>query len=74
MRVRITRPTAKGWWKIAGLAGVMGVAATGALAVRADRQRKSYTPDQVRSRLHERYTQAYARTDTTHPNDSGSAH
>ncbi|NLE79978.1 MAG: hypothetical protein GX610_10435 [Rhodococcus sp.] len=66
MRLRIARPTAKQWWKIAGLAGVMGVAATGALAVRADRQRKAYTPDEVRSRLHERYTQAYARSGNDH--------
>lgn len=51
----------KHWWKLLGLAGIMGVAATGALAARADRQRKAYTPDEVRSQLHERYAQAYAK-------------
>lgn len=55
------RPSVRQWWKVAGLAGVMGIAATGALAVRAERKRNAYTPDEVRSRLHERYTQAYAR-------------
>ncbi|MFC9549451.1 hypothetical protein ACFTWF_01205 [Rhodococcus sp. NPDC056960] len=42
---------------------MVGVAATGVVAVRADRQRKAYTPDEVRTRLHERYTRAYAAHD-----------
>ncbi|GAF45759.1 hypothetical protein C8E05_1043 [Rhodococcus wratislaviensis] len=42
---------------------MVGVAATGVVAVRADRQRKAYTPDEVRARLHERYTRAYAAHD-----------
>ena len=50
-------------WKLAGLAGVVGVAATGAVAVRAERQRRAYTPDEVRDRLHERYAQATAAAD-----------
>lgn len=48
-------------WKLVGLAGVMGVAATGALAVRNERARRAYSPDEIRSVLHERYTQAYAK-------------
>lgn len=51
------------WWKLVGLAGVVGVAATGAVAVRAERKRRGYTPDQVRSVLHERYAQATAAQD-----------
>lgn len=51
------------WWKLVGLAGVVGVAATGAVAVRAERKRRSYTPDEVRSVLHERYAQATAAHD-----------
>ena len=39
------------WWKLVGLAGVVGVAATGAVAVRAERKRRGYTPDEVRSVL-----------------------
>jgi hypothetical protein len=31
------------------------VAATGAVLVRNERQRRSYTPDDVRGRLHERH-------------------
>lgn len=52
-------------WKLLGLAGVVGVAATGAVAVRAERQRRAYTPDEVRDRLHERYAQVAAAADRT---------
>jgi hypothetical protein len=41
-------------WKIVGLAGLAGVAATGVAVVRAERQRRAYTPDEIRSRLHTR--------------------
>lgn len=57
------RPRGRQWWKLVGLAGVVGVAATGVVAARADRQRKAYTPAEVRARLHERYTRAYAARD-----------
>ncbi|WP_072687674.1 hypothetical protein [Rhodococcus marinonascens] len=57
------RPRGRQWWKLVGLAGAVGVAATGVVAVRADRQRKAYTPDEVRARLHERYTRVYASDD-----------
>src|SRR3954447_26090314 len=40
--------------KLLGLAGLAGVAATGAVLVRNERQRRAYTPDDVRARLHER--------------------
>ncbi|WP_024796817.1 hypothetical protein [Tomitella biformata] len=52
-------------WKLLGLAGVVGVAATGAVAVRAERQRRAYTPDEVRDRLHERHARAAAASDRT---------
>ncbi|SDC97729.1 hypothetical protein [Rhodococcus tukisamuensis] len=45
-------------WKFVGLAGVVGVAATGALTVRAERKRRAYSPDEVRSQLHARFAQA----------------
>lgn len=45
------------------MAGVAGVAAGGALVARNERQRKSYTPDEVRSRLQERMSQATAGPD-----------
>ncbi|NDU77228.1 hypothetical protein GWI34_32085 [Actinomadura sp. DSM 109109] len=41
-------------WKALGVAGFLGVAATGAVIVRAERRRRSYTPEEVRQRLHER--------------------
>jgi hypothetical protein len=41
-------------WKLLGLAGLAGVAATGAVLARNERQRRAYTPDDVRARLHER--------------------
>lgn len=52
-------------WKALGLAGAVGVAATGALAVRAERQRRAYTPDEVRDRLHTRFAQASTSADRT---------
>ena len=41
-------------WKLLGLAGLAGVAATGAVLARNERQRRANTPEDVRSRLHER--------------------
>jgi hypothetical protein len=42
------------WWKILGLAGLAGVAATGAVTVQAERRRRAYTAEEIRARLHER--------------------
>jgi hypothetical protein len=41
-------------WKWVGLAGLAGVAATGAVIARDQRQRTQLSPDDVRARLHER--------------------
>lgn len=46
-------------WKLLGIAGLAGVAATGAVIARGERERRSYTPDQVRERLHERARAAH---------------
>ncbi|WP_345628618.1 hypothetical protein [Rugosimonospora acidiphila] len=46
------------WWKVVGLAGFVGVAATGVVIVRAERRRRAYSPDQVRTRLRERHSEA----------------
>jgi hypothetical protein len=48
------------WWKILGLAGFAGVAATGVVIARAERRRRAYTPDQVRAQLHARLAEASA--------------
>jgi hypothetical protein len=45
------------WWKVVGLAGVAGVAATGVVVARRERQRRAFTPDEVRSRLHARHAE-----------------
>lgn len=46
------------WWKLVGLAGVVGVAATGVVIARAQRRRTAYTPQEIRERLHARVTEA----------------
>ncbi|HEX7270168.1 MAG TPA: hypothetical protein VF256_22465 [Streptosporangiaceae bacterium] len=46
------------WWKMLGLAGVAGVAASGAVIARAERRRRAYTPDEIRERLHARLAEA----------------
>ena len=42
------------WWKLVGLAGVVGVAATGVVVARGERERRAYTPEEIRARLHAR--------------------
>lgn len=49
------------WWKVVGLAGLAGVAATGVVIARRERQRRSFTPEQIRDRLHARYAEINAR-------------
>ena len=51
-------PRASTWWKLAGLASVVGVAAGGALIARDHRKRTSYAPDEIRARLHQRLAEA----------------
>ena len=41
-------------WKLIGLAGLAGVAATGVVVVRRRRTRRHYTPEELRARLHQR--------------------
>ena len=47
-------PAANRMWKIVGLAGLVGVVATGALVASNERERRAYSPDEVRDRLQER--------------------
>jgi hypothetical protein len=46
------------WWKVLGVAGVVGVAATGAVIARDERRRRSYTPEEIRARLQQRHEEA----------------
>jgi hypothetical protein len=48
----------RGIWKWVGLAGVAGVVAGGVLVARDQRKRNSYTPDDIRARLHQRVAEA----------------
>ena len=45
-------------WKVIGMAGIAGVAATGVAVARAERRRRSFEPDDVRARLHQRFEEA----------------
>lgn len=51
------------WWKVLGLAGIAGVAATGVVIARAERRRRAYTPEEIRERLHTRVTEAEKKSD-----------
>jgi hypothetical protein len=51
------------WWKVLGLAGVAGVAATGVVIARRERARRAFTPEDVRDRLHARYADIVAAAD-----------
>jgi hypothetical protein len=52
-------------WKLLGVAGCAGVAATGAVLVRHERHRRAYSPDDVRDRLHNRATAVTEEAATT---------
>jgi hypothetical protein len=48
-------------WKLIGLAGLAGVAATGVVVARRRRAQRHYEPDELRERLHQRLAEAQAR-------------
>ncbi|WP_141775129.1 hypothetical protein [Phycicoccus sp. SLBN-51] len=47
-------------WKVLGIAGLAGVAATGAIMARDQRRRAQPGPQEIRSRLQQRLEQAEA--------------
>ena len=59
------------WWKLLGMAGVAGVAATGAVIARDQRHRNAYSADEVRARIHERAEEALVADES--PADPGAA-
>jgi hypothetical protein len=48
-------------WKLLGLAGLAGVAATGVVLARTRRPQRDYPPDELRERLHRRLAEVSAR-------------
>ena len=50
----------KARWKLLGLAGAAGVAATGAVVARNRRPQSDYTPDELRDRLRHRLAEVQA--------------
>lgn len=55
------------WWKWVGLAGVLGVTASGVAIARDERVRNEYTADDVRARLRARAGDA---SQTSTPSDA----
>jgi hypothetical protein len=49
----------KARWKLLGLAGVAGVAATGAVVARKTRIQSDYEPDEIRDKLRARVAEAH---------------
>jgi hypothetical protein len=52
-------------WKALGLAGLAGVAATGAIIARDQRQRAHLTPEEIRERLRQRVAETESAQDST---------
>jgi hypothetical protein len=52
-------------WKLLGVAGLAGVAAGSVVLARNERERRAYSPDDVRARLHERAEAARTAEDPT---------
>jgi hypothetical protein len=48
-------------WKLIGVAGLAGVAATGVAVSRKRRTHKHYDPDELRARLHRRLAETEGR-------------
>jgi hypothetical protein len=59
-------------WKALGVAGLAGVAATGAIIARNQRARAQLTPEQVRARLHGRVDQLEQAAQEGEPGGAGS--
>ena len=52
-------------WKALGLAGLAGVAATGAIIARDQRQRAQLSPEEIRERLRQRVAETESAQDST---------
>jgi hypothetical protein len=41
-------------WKVLGIAGLVGVAATCVVVARAERKRRAYTPEEIKAKLRDK--------------------
>ncbi|WP_037500524.1 hypothetical protein, partial [Solirubrobacter soli] len=57
----------KARWKLLGLAGAAGVAATGAVVARNRRPQSDYSPDELRERLRSRLEEVQAGNENAAP-------
>ena len=60
-------------WKVIGLAGVAGVAATGVVVARKRRAQHDYEPDELRERLHARLSEVSRDGDEARPTPGDSS-
>jgi hypothetical protein len=60
-------------WKLIGLAGLAGVAATGVVVARKRRAQREYDPDELRERLHRRLAEVARERDEPPEPDSYAA-
>jgi hypothetical protein len=58
-------------WKLIGLAGLAGVAATGVVIARKRRTQQAYEPDELRERLHRRLAEVSGGGDGASPRATG---
>jgi hypothetical protein len=54
-------------WKLIGLAGLAGVAASGVVVARRRRSQREIDPEELRSRLHRRLAEVRAANDAAGP-------
>jgi hypothetical protein len=60
-------------WKLIGLAGLAGVAATGVVVARRRRAHHDYDPDELRDRLHRRLAEVAGEGDADGSASGGAA-
>jgi hypothetical protein len=58
-------------WKLVGLAGIAGVAATGVVVARRRRAQRAYDPEELRERLHRRLAEVTPEGGTPPPARDG---
>ena len=54
-------------WKLIGVAGLAGVAATGVVIARKRRAQREYDPEELRARLHKRLVEVAERDERAEP-------